>query len=226
MEVANVHMPILKWSKIKIDTDKDMNAKSLTNINEIGLNKIITGVDMSGKSLMNVENIYINNNLGSESQRVKNAYFLGDLYLGFIKDIGSNLTVSVLKEEDYYEKASDLAERSYNVSPDSKVTDWVLGTLTTETQAGIVTGVKLQVDTYFETARSNYYELYEAGIEKLSMAITSTTYQTLIGEYNTLKGSATFVGKIRGDPNYSNTVYVKNRYLYFKKKWIGIKGGS
>ena len=41
--VGNAHTPILKISKLKIDSDKDMNFKSLTNLNKINTKTIIPG---------------------------------------------------------------------------------------------------------------------------------------------------------------------------------------
>jgi len=38
--MGNVHMPLLKWSKIKIDADKDMNGKSLLNLNQVIASKL------------------------------------------------------------------------------------------------------------------------------------------------------------------------------------------
>ena len=35
MDMANIHALKVRWSKVKIDVDKDMNGKSLTNLNEV-----------------------------------------------------------------------------------------------------------------------------------------------------------------------------------------------
>jgi len=247
MEVANVHMPILKWSKIKIDTDKDMDGKSLANLNEIIANKvngfnikydvdldgniefskvrIDTDKDMNGKSLTNIQNIYINGDLGSLSQRAVNGWFSGNLGLGVIKEIGESLTVDVIYEEDYYLKASDLAIRSYTLGGEQYVTDWDIGTLSTETENGAITKVKFQVSAYIEAGNKYYYKLYENGVEKLSFYVTSSSYQTYSGEYICLKSSASFKGRLYNSYSVDIPAHVKNRYLYFKKCYLGIKAG-
>ena len=268
--MGNVHYISPKWSKVKIDADKDMNGKSLTNLNDVEYKRLITETDYiiqkspdrrqirivtpygwldigavnewglhfyTDRNAFYFDKVLRVNGIvgpyldaqfdnGIRMSRWLNGWFAGDLGLGVIKNIGDTLTVDVIYEDSYTEVASKLDELTYTLDLGDEVVDYVIGNLDTYTENGIITGVKLQFDGKSEHAYRVYYKLYENSVEVLSIEINSTDYNTFSAEYNCLKSSAYYECKIYNDYADGETVSIKNRYLYFKKRYIGIKAGS
>ena len=268
--MANVHALKPKWSRVIIDTDKDMQGKSLTNLTDVEFKRLVTETDYIIRKSPDInnfrlatpygwleigpanmsfchfytseqpfffgDNVYINGsvfpfhdkeyNNGTKEFRWLDGWFAGDLGLGVIKNIGDTLTVGVIYEDSYTEVASKPDELTYTLDLGDEVVDYVIGNLDTYTKNGIITGVKLQFDGKSEHAYRVYYKLYENSVEVLSIEINSTDYNTFSAEYNCLKSSAFYECKIYNDYADGETVSIKNRYLYFKKRYIGIKAGS
>ena len=266
--MANIHALKVRWSKVKIDADKDMNGKSLTNLNEVnaqifspqngfqiiksperGSIRIITPsgyMDVGpknpvwahfytdrprfffdrGVSVCGALFPYVNDrfDLGKVYSRWINAWIGGNLGLGVIKSPGTTLTVDVIFDDAYVEVASKPTETTYDLKSGEDVTDWDIGTLSTYTTNGIITGIKIQIESRSSTYNARY-KLYEDGVEILSFYCgNSTTYRIYSAETNTTKKSATYEGRVV-KTNDSGTVSIKNRHLYFKKRYLGIKGG-
>jgi len=268
MDMANIHAIKVRWSKVKIDADKDMNGKSLTNLNEVNAQifsqqngiqiiksperdsiRIITPTGYMDVGSINSEWAhfytdrpqfyfdrsvcaygalfpYINDtfDLGKVDRRWVNAWIGGNLGLGVLKRPGTTLTVDVIFVDAYVEVASKPTETTYDLKSGEDVTDWDIGTLSTYTTNGIITGIKIQIESRSSTDTA-LYKLYEDGVEILSFYCGhSTTYRVYSAETNTTKKSATYEGRVikYNDPG---TVSIKNRHLYFKKRYLGIKGG-
>lgn len=266
--MANIHGLKVRWSKVKIDADKDMNGKSLTNLNEVNaqifspLNgfqiikspyrssfRIITRYGYMDVGAVNnyymhfysdekpfyfnksvvVDDLvrpYKNNayDLGHVYYRWLNAWIGGNLGLGVIKSPGTPVTVDVIRDEAYVEVASMPTETTYDLKEAEDETDWNIGTLSTYTANGIITGIKIQIESLSSTPNA-IYNLYEDGDQILSFYCgNSSEYRIYSAETNTTKKLATYEGRIFKSVD-SGTVSIKNRHLYFKKRYLGIKAG-
>ena len=266
--MANIHALKVRWSKVKIDVDKDMNGKSLTKLKEVDAQifspqngfqiikspdrdsiRIITpsgNMDVGPMGIYHAhfftdrpsfyfnKNVLVNGdahpyeneayNLGEVHRRWLNAWIGGDLGLGVIKSPGTTLTVDVIFDDAYVEVASMPTETTYDLRAGEEETDWKIGTLSTYTTNGIITGIKIQIESRSSTY-SAAYKLYEDGVEILSFGCgRSTAYRIYSGETKTTKKSATYEGKVKKSSK-DGTVSIKNRQLYFKKRYLGIKAG-
>jgi len=260
--------PLPLWSQIQIDADKDMNAKSLTNLRRLTLevdaedgiyikskadhpSLYLTGTLDNTEYTTKINGGYYgqyleiqpheggvyrltastligtpdkSKSIGNSIVRFSDGWFAGSLALGVLKDVGDNLTVGVVYHDSEVEKASNLTENSTNST--NWVDDWDIGTLETVTENGILTRIKLQFDVYqTNTTEPSYYRFLEDGVELGSWSYTNTTYETKSYEFYTKKTSAAYKTQFKTYAS-SYTIYVKNRYLYFAKHYLGIKAGE
>lgn len=175
----------------------------------------------------NVRPVFDNQkDLGIRNMRWNDGWFAGSLALGVIKNIGDTLTVDVIYDDAYTEVASYLDETNTDTLS-AWVDDWVIGTLSTYTENGIITGIKLQFEYNNYDDTDNWsYRLLEDGVEVMSFTLTANSSGTLSGEYNTLKTSADYKTQIYSTSWQSENWKIRNRYLYFRKRYLGIKSGS
>lgn len=185
--MGNVHWIRPKWSDIIIDTDKDMNGKSLTNLNEVDAQifspqngfqitkspqrdsvRISTPfgyVDIGPMNIYNMHfytdrprfffsnNVCVNGSvypykhgayeLGGVGRRWSNAWIAGNLGLGVIKDIGTQLTVDVIYQEADTEVYNDPTQYDYSLSEGDNIRVGYTDELDTYTTNGILTRVTL-----------------------------------------------------------------------------------
>ncbi len=240
--MANVHQIVVKWSKVKIDADKNMNGSDLFNLDKIE----VKGIDECYYHYR-VLNIYPNEiqhvvngelafrygyagsitpskdktyNLGLKNTRFKDSWVGGNLGIGVIKEPGSTLTVDIILDDAYTEIASYLDETNTTTTT-GWADDWDIGALDTYTD------VKLQFDYNNYSSSDNWqYRLLEDGVEVLSFTLPANSTGTLSGEYTTLKQSCEYKTQINSTKWHDGNWKIKNRYLYFKKRYLGIKAGS
>lgn len=164
--------------------------------------------------------------LGRRENRWLNGWFAGSLAVGVIKNIGDTLTVDVVYDDTYTEVASYLDEtNAYDLA--TWVDDWVIGTLDTYTENGIITGIKLQFEyNNYDSDDDWSYRLLEDGVEVMSFNLPANSTGTLSGEYTTLKTSAEYKTQLYSLAYNSDNWKIRNRYLHFRKRYIGIKAGS
>jgi len=249
MPMANVHQIAVKWSKVKIDTDKDMNAKSLKNLKGIQV-RWIKDLDLDYVDLKIYPNeiqhllsgsfwfryghqkrfypvIDKDASIGQAMNRMNEGWFAGNLGLGVIKNVGETLTVDIIYDDSYSEVASYLDEQVYNLNNGDSVVDWDIGSLTTFTENGVITGIKVQFDAYHSQIGTIHYKFLENGVEVYSQAITAhLNYSTYSFELNTLKTNATYRGVVVNNSGETLNAYIRNRYMYFRKRYLGIKAGQ
>ena len=182
----------------------------------------INQVNIDDNLVPTMDNAY---DLGSIGYRWKDAWFHGNVGLGVIKNPGATITVDIIHDQPYVEVASDDTERHYSLTGSEIVTDWDIGTLNTYTENGVITGIELQFEAY-TTTYDAYYEFYEDDVQRASIYIEpNSDYTSYSIEINTVKTSAHYLCKIEKQNN-SGDVYVRNRSLMFRKRFIGIKAGG
>lgn len=268
MAMANVHAMKVRWSKVKINADKDMNGKSLTNLNDVDAQifsvqnkfkitkspdrdnvRIITPsgyVDIGPENAFNAhfhtdrqqfyfdKQLWVNGkvypaqteayDLGEMNNRWLNAWIGGNLGLGVIKKPGTPLTVDVIYDDAYVEVASKPEKHSYSYVTGGIAEDWIIGTLSTFTANGIITGIKIQIEA-LSPSSSAVYKFYEDGVEILSFQCGKSSKYTIYGaETNTIKKSAWYRARVVKTTS-EGKVEIKNRRLYFKKRYLGIRAG-
>lgn len=268
MGMGNIHALKVKWSKLEIDADKDMNGKSLTNLNYLNARiftpesgfqitkspagntfRIITPTGYMDVGSANISHAHFytdrpsfyfdrevlvngkvspyNNDtydLGEMYRRWLNAWFAGSVGLGVIKSPGSTLTVDVIYDDYYVEVASDHTLKIYDMDVDQIADDWQIGTLSTFTANGVVTGIKIQIKSA-ATTQDAIYRLYEDGVEIVSFYCgSSADFIIYSAETNSIKRAATYEGKVIKTTK-AGIVSIVSRYLYFKKRYLGIKAG-
>ena len=191
-------MPILKWSKIKIDVDKDM----------------------SNKSIYNLKNLFVTDGLGGLENRIPKAYFDREIYLAIQGSSGQSLKLDVISNGDYSEILSYTDE--HEVTAISWIDDWDIGTLTTFTKEGVVTGIMFTCEVWQRSGYHGYVRLLEDSVELASFMANVQEWVIKTIEVKTNKVTATYKIQAKVDAS-AFPLKIRNRHFYFREEYLGIK---
>ena len=187
----------------------------------------LSDINLEGDFIPSADKTY---NIGSRTARWLDGWFAGSLGLGVIAEPGTTLKVDVIYEDSYVEVASDSEEKTYPQNT-SGASDWVVSGQSTFTENGIATKVKIQFDAYWDAGGGGivgYAYFYENGVERISWDLADIgSWKTFSGEFVTTLKTADYELKISTTSfGGSYHVHIRNRHLFMKKLYLGIKAGE